>query len=180
MSLVIEAHLAIRGFRAIVTERSGLVFGRTMLLCPDSLRSLRPPVQVLWAIWLASLAGCWSPSSDLVPVSGEVTLSGKPLTTGTVSLRPDSARGNTSQHQPTGRIDPQGRYTIYTTEQSGAPPGWYKVVVFASSQTDNQGKAHPGMPQSIIDVRYNDPTKTPLAIEVKAGQPAAAYALKLE
>jgi hypothetical protein len=109
-----------------------------------------------------------------------VTLGGQPLTTGTVSLRADAGQGNHTQHQPTGRIDTQGRYQIYTTERSGAPPGWYKVVVFASSQTDEKGQAHPGMPKSIIDLRYNDPAKTPLAMEVKADQPAGTYDLKLE
>jgi hypothetical protein len=54
------------------------------------------------------------------------------------------------------------------------------VVVFASSQADEKGYAHPGMPKSIIDLRYNDPAKTPLAMEVKADQPAGAYDLRLE
>jgi hypothetical protein len=126
------------------------------------------------------LAGCRSGSADLIPVSGTVTQNGQPLTTGTVSFRPDAARGNQSQHQPTGRIEADGRYTLYTTERSGAPPGWYRVLVFASSSTDAKGQAHPGMPKSIVHVRYNDPAQTPLSIEAKAGQPAGAYDLKLE
>lgn len=109
-----------------------------------------------------------------------MTQNGQPLTTGTVSFRPDAARMNQSQHQPTGRIEADGRYTLYTTERSGAPPGWYKVIVFASSQTDEKGQAHPGMPKSIVHVQYNDPAQTPLSIEVKAGQTAGAYDLKLE
>jgi len=174
------ALLAIGGWGAIVMVRVGLVFGRIMLRGLVSLRSLRPPVQFLWAVWLASLAGCWSDQGDLIPVSGMVTLGGQPLTTGTVSLRADALQGNQTLHQPTGRIDAEGRYQIYTTERSGAPPGWYKVVVFANSQTDDKGQAHPGMPKSIIDLQYNDPAKTPLAMEVKADQPAGAYDLKLE
>lgn len=132
------------------------------------------------ACMLCLLAGCGSAASDLVPVSGRVVLEGKPLATGTVSLRPNAAKGNASQHQPTGSIDAQGRFQIYTTERPGAAPGWYRVVVFATSQLDDTGKAHPGMPQSIIHLRYNGEGTTPLAIEVKADAPAGAYDLRLE
>jgi hypothetical protein len=144
----------------------------------------------LWSAWLRkarllvggallAICGCGEAPSDLIPVGGIVTLDGQPLTTGTVSLRADRAQGNTTPHQPTGRIDPQGRFEVFTTEKPGAPPGWYKVVVFASSQADERGQVHPGMPQSLIDTRYNDPDRTPLAFEVRTNAAPAAYDLPL-
>lgn len=139
------------------------------------------PIRLVAALLvMAVMAGCSAGNSDLIPVSGKVLQNGQPLATGTVSFRPDATKGNTSQHHPTGVIDADGRYVLYTAEQSGAPPGWYKVVVFASSQLDDKGEAHPGLPVSIIDVRYNDPATSPLAIEVKPDSSSEAYDLRLE
>src|SRR5262245_48110528 len=79
----------------------------------------------------AVLPGCGGPAEEFFPVTGQVTLDGKPLKVGSVSFRPDAARGNASLHHPTGEIDDQGRYTLVTVGRKGAPPGWYKVLVFA-------------------------------------------------
>ncbi len=128
---------------------------------------------------VAAFCGCSRPS-DLVPVRGMVRLGDRPLPTGTVSLRADASKGNETQHHPTGVIGEDGRYELYTGEQKGAPPGWYKVVVFATSQLDDKGAAHPGMPQSIIHARYNDAATSPLAVEVKADALEGAYDLTLE
>src|SRR5437016_4916210 len=61
------------------------------------------------------LAGC-GPREDekFVPVTGRVTLDGRPLSVGAVSFRPDGARGNASMHVPTGDIDAAGNYELVT------------------------------------------------------------------
>src|SRR4051812_13406743 len=83
---------------------------------------------------LLVLSGCKKDETEsFLPVTGKVTLDGKPLTVGTVSFRPDVTRGNTSMHIPTGEIDAQGNYTLVTIRKNGAPPGWYKVLVFADA-----------------------------------------------
>src|SRR5690348_17264028 len=57
------------------------------------------------------LAGC---EARLVPVSGKVTLDNKPLTTGTVTLKPDKEKGNAAKVEPIGKIAEDGTYTIET------------------------------------------------------------------
>src|SRR4051794_919497 len=79
-------------------------------------------------LWAAG--GCGPPGEKFYPVAGKVTLAGKPLKVGTVSFRPDASRGNTSKHIPTGAIDAAGNYELVTVGKKGAPPGWYKVLVF--------------------------------------------------
>src|SRR5262245_808535 len=76
-------------------------------------------------------AGCGGGQGEkLAPVSGKVTLDGQPLTTGSVSFRPDTSRGNASPQQPQGTIDADGNYELSVPPaRKGAPPGWYKVVV---------------------------------------------------
>jgi hypothetical protein len=116
---------------------------------------------------------------QLVPVSGNVSLNGKPLTMGSVSLRADAAKGNKSMHHPTGAIEKDGSYRLYTANRPGAETGWYHVVVFANDELTDLGLPHPGMPKSIINRRYNDQSTSGLAFEVVATAPPGAYDLKL-
>ncbi len=118
------------------------------------------------AVILSLFTGCSETApNDLVPVTGRVLLDGKPLESGSVSLRPESRE---TWHQPTGTLaGPEGTYVVYTSGRPGAPPGTYRVVVFASaSARTSAGAAHPGMPKSLIPSRYNDPQSTPLRIVV--------------
>jgi hypothetical protein len=130
----------------------------------------------LLSLWMA-IAGCGSRGDGLVEVQGEVSLGGAPLTTGVISLRP--APGNETPHHPTGLIDSQGHFRIYTSGQPGAPPGQYRVVVFATEPLADSKQAHPGMPRSIIPKRYNDASSTPLAMDVVRGPIPGQYDLKL-
>lgn len=132
----------------------------------------------LVALLLASsLVGCGPRGEELFEVRGQVELGGAPLTTGVVSLRAD--RDNKTPHHPTGLIDSQGHYQVFTSGQPGAPPGWYRVVIFATEATANTKQAHPGLPKSLIPRRYNDAGSTPLSIEVKRDATAGAFDLKL-
>lgn len=123
-------------------------------------------------------AGCGPSGPVLHEVRGSVRLGDAPLTTGVVSLRAD--QGNTTLHQPTGTIDNRGQYRIYTSGQPGAPPGAYRVVVFATEPTVDTGKVSPGMPKSLIPTRYNNVSTSPLEFEVTAAPAAGAYDLQLE
>jgi len=130
--------------------------------------------------FVASLLGCSAPPSELLhPVSGHVTHAGKPLATGTVSFRPDGAKGNKSPHHPTGSIGAEGKYTLFTAGKPGAPPGWYQVVVYAHEPALDSGGAHPGLPKSLIPTRYST-TESPLFREVLENGAPGAYALSLE
>src|SRR5262249_14047953 len=96
------------------------------------LASLRAAAGFGLGLCVWALAGCGDGSGlKVVPVAGKLTIDGQPLTTGSISFRPDAARGNRSQHHPTGTIDEEGRYQLFTAGKKGAPLGWYKVMVFA-------------------------------------------------
>jgi hypothetical protein len=121
-------------------------------------------------------AGCSSESGEkLGPVTGKITVGGKPLTTGSVSLRPDASQGNKGQHQPNGAIDAEGTYELLVPPaKKGAPLGWYKVVVTAY---DNP---MPNKPlKSFIDMKYSDEKTTPLKFEVIENPEPGRYDLKL-
>jgi hypothetical protein len=140
-----------------------------------SLRSSVPSLPLLLSV--SFLAGCGGDKLDLLPVSGRVFYDGQPLTTGTVSFHPAETTG----HIPTGTINQEGRYTLSTAYQPGAPPGKYKVVIHATEPVEQApGKASPGLPKSLIPAVYNHNTSTPFELEVKPDAPADAYDLRLE
>jgi hypothetical protein len=129
---------------------------------------------------LGAAAGCGGGGEKLLPVRGKVTLDGQVLTVGAVSFRPDAARGNASKHVPTGPIAADGTYELITLKRQGAPPGWYKVVVFADANALKPGgTAHPLPPAWLTKPRYRDEKTTDLSVEVVEAPRAGAYDLKL-
>jgi len=138
-------------------------------------------VRILLGVGLtaAGSVGCERRAGEtLLPVTGRITFDGQPLTGGSLSLRPDG--GNTNWQQPTGMIDANGRFVVYTNSQAGAPPGTYRIVAFVTETTKTEtGAARPGLPRSLIPPRYNDPQQTPLRLTVVAQPTADAYNLEL-
>lgn len=105
-----------------------------------------------------------------VPVSGTVTLDGKPLTGGVLHFYPDTDKGNVH------RVDclcpvRGGKFNLLTTavrdtdSGTGAPTGWYKVYLY----TD--------VPGANIDIhpRFTDPMKTTVSVEVVEAPAEGAY-----
>jgi hypothetical protein len=129
---------------------------------------------VLWAG-----LGCTDRSGvgKTVPVSGKVYLGNRPLTTGSVSFRPDASKDNTSTWEPSGDIGPDGTYKLSTNGKPGAPLGWYKVIV-AADVPSNPNDPY-SIPKSIIDVKYADPNTTDLSIQVVENPSPGAYDLKV-
>lgn len=125
----------------------------------------------------ASLAGCGKGEEKLVPVAGAAFFKDKPLTRGIVTLIPDKARGNISLHNPTGMIDAQGKYKIFTNSREGAPPGWYKVGIVSGEPYPGPGQPPP---KSDIPKHYNDSEKSKFSFEVLYDAPAGSYDLRLQ
>jgi hypothetical protein len=107
-------------------------------------------------------AGCSGDAS----VSGNVTLDGQPLRTGTVTFHP-------AGHGPVayGQVGSDGGYRLTVGSAGGVPPGEYRVTVVA-----NEDPAPPPKPsvaptpgKRITPARYADPKTTELTFTVKPG-----------
>ena len=155
-------------------------------------------VRALWVgISLASLAvaGCAKsskpkgPKLDLNPVSGTVTLDGKPLAEATLSFLFQGAH-------PEGFIgsgavsDAQGHYEVSTLGQKGTVPGTYKVTVSKLvNATGTPVKAEEGMDmeqlraaggvKESIPAKYTDAGTTDLSVTVEKNKPDG-YNLELK
>jgi hypothetical protein len=110
-------------------------------------------------------------------VKGKATVDGKPLTSGSIRFVPDTKKGNESPDEPIGTITESGTYELFTKNEAGAPPGFYKVVVNAQETPDIK---KPGATKSLIHDKYSKVETTDLSIEVKSGAGADAYDLKLD
>jgi len=125
------------------------------------------------------LSGCGSQEKgpELIPVSGTITVDGNPLPKAGISFRPDASKGNTAPFEPGGAADENGKYELIAAAKKGAPPGWYKVVVFPFSRPPGMGA--PQVKSKPFNKKYSNPKTTDLSIEVKAGAAAGAYDLQL-
>ena len=132
------------------------------------------------------IAGCTKnskpkgPKLDLTPVSGTVTLDGKPLADAAVSFAlqgpaPEGFFGSG------GATDAQGHYELQTTGQKGTVAGSYKVTI--SKQVNASGiavKPEEGMDmgqfqaagalKETIPPRYSDGANTELTTTVDKGK----------
>lgn len=87
-------------------------------------------VEIGWVVaLLAAIVGCGGSANlpDTVPVSGRVTLNGKPLTTASVTFIPT---GMTRGEGGFGTTDQEGCYELtYLRGSVGVPVGEYRVVI---------------------------------------------------
>jgi hypothetical protein len=122
------------------------------------------------------LTGCGGAEEKLAPVGGTLTTSGGPVPGGNVTFYPDAAKGNTTAHQPAGLIAADGTFELFVPGgRKGAPPGWYKVVVYAVDDPQ------PGKPNRYFThKKYSDPATTPLSVEVVAAPAPGRYDFKLD
>ncbi|HLJ95460.1 MAG TPA: hypothetical protein VKU02_19950 [Gemmataceae bacterium] len=130
------------------------------------------------AVCLAIGCGLDGSGDKLLPVSGKVRYKAEPLTTGTVILIADAAKGNTTKHEPRGPIDDHGNFQVSTAGRPGAPPGWYKVAVIAS-KPGNPNKPY-AVTGSLLPKKYGNADTSELAIEVTEKPTAGAYDLVLK
>ncbi|HTK76115.1 MAG TPA: hypothetical protein VL371_12705 [Gemmataceae bacterium] len=132
------------------------------------------------------LSGCGDNSGvgPTFPVTGTITINGQPLIaqTAMVLFKPDASRGNLGHFDPAGALDGQGHYVLSTAGKTGAPPGWYKVVVTATatdvSVPPGKRRDHPH-PKSLVAAKYGQAATTTLSVEVVESPAAGAYDLKL-
>jgi hypothetical protein len=121
-------------------------------------------------VLVLALSGCGGVGT-LYPVSGKVTVDGKPLQDAQLSFVPDKEQGNQTPATPFGKVK-DGNYSLTTKDKAGAPAGRYKVMVMTR---------YPGGPEKPAELprRYTDPGKSGLAVEVVPSPAPGAYDLKL-
>jgi hypothetical protein len=101
-----------------------------------------------------------------LPVTGKVTLDGKPLAKGTISFHPDKSKGNTLNSPAVGNIE-NGEFSVAAGKDKGVPAGWYKVEIRSSVPINPKDEYSEH--KSVISEKYADPATSGLTAEVKEG-----------
>jgi len=111
---------------------------------------------ICFVLLATSFAGCGKTGPEIAPVSGRITLDGKPLEKADILFQPDGSKPPSS-----GRTDADGRYQlVYKRGVMGGMLGSNKVQITISPDV----VANPPN----IPARYN--TESELTKEVKSGQ----------
>jgi hypothetical protein len=138
------------------------------------------------ARWLVGLLvvpalGCGPPK--MAPVSGVVTMDGKPLVGATVGFLPETGKGSTEMPvTSSGKTNDKGEYTLRTAAgQDGAMVGKHKVTISLQAPEIVEGdRRRPRGGSRLADKvppRYN--TNSELKCEVpEGGKTDANFALK--
>jgi len=120
-------------------------------------------------------AGCRS-GVELLPVSGVVTLDGKPVEQATVLFKPES--GPVAY----GQTNADGRFELSTAGRKGAVPGKHKVSITKMKVTGvgNDEMVDPEKVKTewIVPQTYTDPEKSGLTAEVARGKTTFEFHLK--
>jgi hypothetical protein len=150
----------------------------------------RRATALLLGVAAAALAGCGGgpPPVKLYPVRGKILVGEKPVKEGTIQLRADQARGNTTWEQPVAAIQPDGTFEVTTNGKPGAPPGWYRVLVLADNFKVVDPPPSPVwpnypegfLPKPLVNDRYLYFNQTDVSVEVVEDPPEEGYVLRLK
>jgi hypothetical protein len=123
-------------------------------------------------------AGCGS-AGKMVPVTGVVTLDGKPLANAHVVFQPEAAQGSSNPGIGSfGVTGPDGRYTLraFDTEQPGAVVGKHRVDINLKVESDDRPSAG-RPPPKMLPAKYNRQSELQFKVE-PSGTSAANFDLK--
>lgn len=131
------------------------------------------------------LAGCGEGGPVLVPVSGTVTLNGKPLEGAELTFVPDPT--NTQVTPGADVTGPEGNYKAMYQARSGLAVGKYKVIVSKKAATqplpevfkeDPSMASMAGMTKETLPAAYGDASKTSFSVEVPPEGKIADFDIK--
>lgn len=115
------------------------------------------------ALLAASSVGCTK--SDMIPVTGVLTLNGQPAADAEVMFNP-----KTKGRLAVGKTDATGHFKLSTgAPDDGAVPGEYAVTLGEYYPADKPPKMTSGPLPSRFPQKYGNPSTTPLTVKVEAG-----------
>lgn len=123
----------------------------------------------LAAIGLAGCGGDGLVAPETFPVSGTVTIKGKPAIGVRVQLHPQFDIGDI-KFVPSGETGPEGTFTISTAAPGdGAPPGEYAITLEKPRIISDRSQS--GIETEIDDFKgkYSDPQQSPWKVTIVEG-----------
>ena len=122
-------------------------------------------LRILFACALLLVFGCKDPKAKFAPVSGKVTLDGKPLVNAMVSFQPIAKMGEINAGVgSSGKTNENGEFTLMAASgEKGAVVGKHRVVITLVQEQAGTGDERPprgGWPQKeTVPSKYNTDSK---------------------
>ena len=124
-------------------------------------------VAIVVLLTLSLSLGCGRKGPRPVPVSGTVTVDGKPLAGGAITVAPEKGRA------AGGRIGPDGRFELSSWQPGdGVAPGTHRVEVIASKPLPGNRR------QWLVPKKVRSLATSPLRLEVT--EPTAGAVIAIE
>jgi hypothetical protein len=138
----------------------------------------RLPLTLVVMSLLIALQGCGGGGVQFAPVSGKVTMDGKPLAKVSVVFIPLPKPGSDVAGDTAGGVtDENGQYTLKTSTRDGmrdgAQVGKHKVSI---SLTETRGEGDRSVTRQLLPKKYNDYTE--LTADVSSGSNQKDFDLK--
>lgn len=140
------------------------------------------PLYSLAAVVALFASGCGDEGYDLAPVSGVVTLDGKPLAGGVIQYQPIGGENTNPGPGSAGVLDTQGRYQLQTQtspRMDGAVIGTHQVRIYSRNAeapvTDTDTSTTP----ELVPPKYNSQTQLTMDVPPE-GRDDADFSIKTE
>jgi hypothetical protein len=130
------ANEPVRGERTSKSGRNGHICGGTLLIDSVGIDNMRTVFVISLVALLAGMLGC-NKGLTLIPVSGVVTLNGKPLGDCAVAFQPVEGGPVAS-----GTTNAEGRFELGTLNRSGAVPGKHRVLLTKQRYVPDPNNIH--------------------------------------
>jgi hypothetical protein len=127
--------------------------------------------RLLWIALLVVFAGC--SRSELVPLTGKLTLDGAPLPTAIITFS-----NTTDGPSGYGSVEPDGDYFAKTGSQAGLMPGDYRISVVAHEPEVVTNRSIEKVPKTITPARYASPETSGLRYTLTSAGGAFDIALE--
>lgn len=128
---------------------------------------VRPVACLALAALIATLTGCGDGKIKRYPVSGSITVAGKPYEGARVIFFPLEGSEAFQKERPLGVTDEAGAFNVTTfVKGDGAPAGKYKVLVMNARPPADAEQAKRWRGRPLIDPKFSNPDTTPLTAEV--------------
>lgn len=114
-----------------------------------------------------AMGGCTSSDRETAPVSGQITLDGKPLAGGSIVCQPIAPPGSVIAGKGSGGVcDADGRFTLETLDRKpGAVVGEHRVRIYGPRVEKSPPKDGDGVKaREIVPFRYNHNTELTLTV----------------
>ncbi len=129
----------------------------------------RLALAIIAASLSATVTGCSKKAAD-VPVTGHVTVNGKPAAGATVVFHPVSATKDSSTALPVGRVDEKGDFQVSIPKsEDGTVASEYRVTLtwFVSTATKQTAEGESMPLRNQLPEKYSRTETTPLTTTVK-------------